>query len=420
MKRTMARLASVMLMVVLLLSMATTTTFAASGSKTDPYGFVWLDETNDIWYFQYYVYNSRERAYEIEDYAYLKGNKLYDSEGDRISSSVRAMDDDYDEADKPTVCFLNGNLYFIGTNGKVCKMSSSTASTYSVASSVTNAKYFELDADELGSRVSSKYLTSLSFSGKYDRDGSNNNNTSGNESEKSGNYVLTYAYNGDPTKIAYDAYKDDELLISVYCKNSNVWVQTEGLLLSETCVGAKFVGYSHDYFTILYDLDGTVYAFAHDNFDKALPISLGEEIMSYKKDEDGFVESITTTRKTYDLDDLLDDYGYSDYTKDISYVKNTSTRSRAFTEYDEVIHTLSKSNNYLYWNDKKLSNSYNCTYLGITEDGYPVWINSAGALYYYNGSTSKLIASNVTLLRYDKDGFAYEYKVGTKTYDLIF
>ena len=410
MKRTMAKLASVMLMVVLLLSMATTTTFAASGSKTDPYGFVWLDETNDIWYFQYYVYNSRERAYEIEDYAYLKGNKLYDSEGDRISSSVRAMDDDYDEADKPTVCFLNGNLYFIGTNGKVCKM----------ASSVTNAKYFELDADELGKKVSSKTLTSLSFSGSYDRDGSNNNDTSGNESEKSGNYVLTYAYNGDPTKIAYDAYKDDKLLISVYCKNSNVWVQTEGLLLSETCVGAKFVGYSHDYFTILYDLDGTVYAFAHVNFERALPISLGEEIKSYKKDENGFVESITTTRKTYDLDELLDDYGYSEYVKDIAYVKNTSTRSRAFTEYDEEIYTLKKSNSYLYWNDKKLSNSYNCTYLGITEDGYPVWINSSGALYYYNGSTSKLISRNVTLLRYDNNGFAYEYKVGTKTYDLIF
>lgn len=417
MKKFTARFASVFLALIMVITM-TTPAFAAGG-KTDPYGFVWLDETTDIWYFQYYVYDRSERSYVIKDNAFLDGDHLFDADGNLISSSVREMDDDQDEATSPTVTFFDGKLYFINENGKVCRMSSSTSETYSMSTSISNAKSFVLDANDLGYKVSSKKLSTLSFSGTHKRDNSTSNAPS-TTPDKKGNYVISYAVNGDPSKIAYDAYLDSKLLISVYCKNSNVWVETEQLLISETCVGAKFVGYSHDYYTILYDLDGTVYAFAHDNFNKALPISLGEEIMSYKKDENGFVESITTSRKTYNLDNLLKEYGYDDSAYDISYVKNTSTKSTGYSAYDKSVAVLKKNNNYLYWNDNRLSNSYRSTYLGITEEGYPVWINNDGDLYYYNGNKSKLIKENVTLLRYDIDGFAYEYKTKNKTYRFDF
>lgn len=418
MKKFSVRFASVLLALVMVITM-TTPAFAAGG-KTDPYGFTWLDETNDTWYFQYYVYDNSEKSYVIKDTASLKENKLYDTKGDLILSSVRAMDNDPSEASSPTVCFLNGKLYFITKDGTVCRMSTSTASNYSKTNTVSNAKNFVLDADDLGSKVSSKKLSSLNFSGNYERANKSSSTSTPNSTEKKGNYILTHAVSGDPSKIAYDAYLDDKLIISIYCKNSNVWVETEQLLLSETCVGAKFVGYSHNYYTILYDLDGTVYAFAHDNFNKALPISLGEEIMSYKKDTNGFVESITTSRKTYNLDELLKDYGYTDDVDDISYVKNTSTKSTGYSAYDKAVYVLKKNNSYLYWNDVKLNHSYRSTYLGITKNGYPVWINNDGDLYYHNGTKTKFIAENVTLLRYDLDGFAYEYKVKNKTYRFDF
>lgn len=402
--------------------------------KDDPYGFTWLDESEDIWYFQYYEFDDSEDAYEVTDYAYLEGNKLYDKKGKLIVSNVYAMDDDPNA--NATVAFYNEKLYFINKAGEVCRMDSSTSSNYSKSTKVSNVKYFTLDADGLGSRVSNYYLSNLSFSGSYSRGTSSGSPGSGTP-DKEGEYVLTYAYNGDPLKTAYDAYYDDELLISIYCKGSNVWVETEDLLLSDTCVGAKFVGYSRGYFTILYDLDGTMYCFAYDDFDTALPISFNEEIKSYTKDDDGFIESITTTRTTYDLEDLIEDYGYDEYEfdpddrdddddddddiiieDDIDSVKNSTSKSVAYRKTNKVVATLEKSNNYLYWEDEKLENSYKPTYFGITEGGYPVWINNDDELYYFNGRKEKLIEEDVTLIRYDNDGFAYQYKIGSKTYDL--
>ena len=416
MKKTLVRVASMILVMAALLCSASVTAFAAT--KNDPYGFVWLDEATDKWNVQYYEYDSSEKAYSPVDYVTLDGDCLYDKNGVLIYNSVKAMDEDFSEASRPTVCFRDGMLYFITEDGRVCVMSSSTAKTFSMNSSIKNAKYFELDRDDIGSKVSGKSLTSLTFTGSYARDTSTNT-TPGGESEKSGNYVLTYAYGGDSTKIAYDAYRDNKLLISVYCKNSNVWVETEKKLISDTCVGAKFVGYSHEFFTILYDLDGTVYAFAHDNFEKALPISLGEEILSYEKDKNGFVESITTTRTTYNLDDLLEAYGYDDLL-DMSYVKNTTSKSIVYSTDGDVLMTLKKSNNYLYLDGDKMTSSYKTRYMGFAENGCPVWINSSNKLCYFNGVEVKEIASKVTLLRYDQDGFVYQYKIGSKVYDLNF
>ncbi len=404
--------------------------FAASGVKDDPYGYTWLDESNrnNIWYFQYYS-NSGGRVYSVEDYAYLIGNILYDADGEVISRSVRAMSNKASLDTQPTVAFYNGNLYFLTTNGEICKMTTSTATKFSKYKSTTTAKYFTLDADGLGSKVGTTKLSSMSFSGSYSRDsytsGNNGNTGTGtNNTNKTGNYVLTYATPGDPLRICYDAYRNNKLIISTACKNANVWVETEQLLLSETCVGAKFVGYSHDYFTILYDQDGTVYAFAYGDYDRAIPISLGEEIMSYKKDDKGFVQSITTSRKTYDLDDLLEEYG-DDFiwmNSNIEYVVNSTSKSTAYDDNDDVVATLYKSGNYLYFDNTRMSNSYNVTYLGITENGSAVWINSNSDLYYYDSATEtvKYAKGNVTRVRYDTDGFAYQYTVGTKTYSIDF
>lgn len=423
------KLASIMLVLVCMFSFATPA-FAAYGVKDDPYGYTYLDESNrnDVWYFQYYS-KAGGRVYSAVDYAYLIGNTLYDKDGDVISKKVRAMDDDPSLDTKPTVAFYNGYLYFITTSGEVCKMTTSTATKFSKYTSTTTAKYFTLDADGLGYKVGSTKLSSMSFSGSYSRDTSsssgNNNGSGSNNTNKTGNYVLTYSTPGDPLRVCYDAYKNNKLIISTACKNANVWVETYQLLLSETCVGAKFVGYSHDYYTILYDQDGTVYAFAYGDYDRALPISLGEEIMSYQKDDKGFIESITTSKKTYNLDKLLDDYDNNDFIwmyGNIEYVSNSTSKSTAYDDDNEVVATLKKSSNYLYYNSEKLDNSYKPTYFGITKTGCAVWINNSNTMYYYDPVEDKInyVKGNVTRIRYDDDGFAYQYTVGVYTYSIDF
>lgn len=420
------KLASIMLVLVCMFSFATPA-FAASGVKNDPYGYTWLDESTDVWYFQYYSAPNGDSVYSAVDHAYLKGNILYDADGDVISKSVRAMDDNPNLDTKPTVAFYEGDLYFLTTGGELCKMTASTATKFSKSTTTPTAKYFTLDVDGLGYKVGSTKLSSMSFSGTYSRSSSSSSNSGSgtNNTNKTDDFVLTHAYPGDPLKICYDAYRNDKLIISVYCKNANVWVETESLLLSETCVGAKFVGYSHDYYTILYDQDGTVYAFAYGDYDRALPISLGEEILSYKKDDNGFIESITTTRKTYNLDDLLDDYDDDDFiwmNSNIEYVTNSTSKSVAYDDDKDVVATLVKSSNYLYYDNTKLANSYKSTYFGFTKSGCAVWINNNSDLYYYDPveETVEHVKANVTRVRYDDDGFVYQYTIGSKTYQINF
>lgn len=422
-RKLFTKLASIMLVLVCMFTVATPA-FAASGVKDDPYGYTWLDETTGIWYFQYYRSPNSNGVYSVADYAYLDGNTLYDANSEVIHKNVRAMDDDPSLDTKPTVAFYTGRLYFLTTNGELCKLNTSKSTEYSKSTVAPSAKYFTLDADGFISQVGSKKMGSFIFNGSYKRGTTSSGNVPDNPTVKSDDFVLTYAYPGDPLKVCYDAYRDDKVLLTVYCKDANVWLETEQILLSETCVGAKFVGFSHDYFIILYDQDGTVYAFAEGNYNRALPISLGEEIKSYKKDANGFVESITTSKKTYNLDELLEEYDYDDFIwmNNLEYVKNSTSKSVAYDEDDDVLVTLKKSNNYLYFGDVKMAQSYKPTYFGITESGNAVWINNESDLYYFdqNSNAIYLVKRDVNRLRYDRNGFVYQYTIGSKNYSIDF
>ena len=72
MKKTLVRVASMILVMAALLCSASVTAFAAT--KNDPYGFVWLDEATDKWNVQYYEYDSSEKAYSPVDYVTLDGD----------------------------------------------------------------------------------------------------------------------------------------------------------------------------------------------------------------------------------------------------------------------------------------------------------------------------------------------------------
>lgn len=403
MKTTLMRTISLLIVAIMITLTLALPAFAAT--KANNYGFIWQDDETSTWYIQYYKYNSSEKAYEISDYAYLKKSTLYDKSGNIISENVKSMSD----TASTTVAFdENANLYFITKSGDVCKMEHSTDATYAKNSKLVGPK-FTLNADDLLSGVN------LTFTGSYSRNDENDTDDTKTETEVKSdkNYVKTYAFNGDPTKTAYDAYKDGKVIISVYCKGSNVWNQTSGNLLSSTCIGAKFVGYTKDYFTIMYDLDGTVYCFPYGDWSVAFPISLDEEIKSYQKDINGFVKSITTSKKTYNLESLMEEYGCE---QPISYVENSTTKSVGYNSFDEVVSTLEKKNNYLYWNGEKLCNSYKPTFFGLlVDDGSPVWISNNN-LYRFNLETgeSVLVKQNVVQLRYNDNGFVYQYRMSTK------
>lgn len=423
MRRHFIKLTSIMLVLICMFSFSLPA-YAASGVKNDPYGYTYVDDDTGIWYFQYYQSPKNNGVYTAVDVAYLIGNTLYDMNSKVIAKNVRGMSNTPSLDTTPTVAFYNGNLYYLTTSGELCKMATSTATTYSKSKTAPSAKTFTLDADGLGYKVGSSKLSGMSFSGSFNRGSTTPGGSAPGTNIKTGNFVKTRTSPNDPLRICYDAYRDGEMIISIACKNANVWLETEQILLSETCVGAKFVGYSHDYFTIMYDQDGSVYAFPYGNYEVALPISLGEEIMSYKKDDNGFVESITTSKKTYNLDKLLEEYNYDEYAwiSKLNYAVNSTSKSVVYDEYGEALVTLNKSSNYLYYDGTKLSMSYKPTYFGFTDEGYPIWINSENDLYYYNPVTKVIrnLKLDVTRLRFDDNGFVYQYSIGSKNYSIDF
>ena len=87
-----------MLLVAVMMCATAVPAFAAT-VKTDPYGFIWEDEYEDVWVIQYYEY-SRGDGYTITDYVTLDGTKLYDRDGDLITT-IKSMS----KASQPTVVF---------------------------------------------------------------------------------------------------------------------------------------------------------------------------------------------------------------------------------------------------------------------------------------------------------------------------
>lgn len=441
------RLWSVLLAAVMTLTLSTP---AFAAVKDDPYGYVVLDQEENIWHFQTYEYNSSERAYEIEDYAFLRGNNLLDRKGKIIYNDVMEMDTDFDfdyeeiqeQADKPTVAFDGKYFYFITEDGEIARMDETTDSTYEVAKSISNAKYFVLDNDDFVTKVvyssnSSKAISSLSFSGSHKRSTSS---SSSKDDDLPDEYVFTYMYDGDPEKIGYDAYYDGEVLISIYCKNNNIWVESENFLLSESSVGAKFVGYSEGYQVVRYDNNGKIGLTPYDKWSKTYWISLNYEIMSFEKDENGFIEYIVTSGTKYNLQDLIEQYDYDEYDFDgdidddddddddeaeiydnISYVERSNSKAVAYKSNDKELATIKKSNNYLYYEDLKLKNSYKASDFSFIEDeGYVVWINNDDELWYYDGNKEELYKKDVSSITYDDNEFAYKYKVNSKSYSFDF
>lgn len=410
MKAMMSRFLTALLVSALLLCNTSfvTPSFAAGG-KTDPYVYAFEDDISSITYVQFYRYLPEETAYTITDYVTVKGNQLTDKSGKVISTIVRPM-----TTDKPTVGFTaTGELVFITTSGKLIKLNSSTSAVYQMATEVSNVTALVCDSDDIVSKVGTKPIANLTFSTTYLRGDCIVDTSKPTPDTSKQSCVKTYVKT-DTMSVVHDVYHNDVLLLSTICRNSNVWSVTRQQLLSDTCIGAKFVGYSRNFDTILSDLDGTVYCFPYHDFSKALPISLGEEIMSVSKDECGFITAITTSRKTYDLTTLLSTANH------ITWVKNTTQKTTSFDNTDTKVDTLEKVDNYLFWNGTKLENSYSATYFGISRLGYPVWINSVGELRYYNGIANQLIVAKATLLRYNESGFAHQYKVNAKIYDLAF
>lgn len=410
-------------MAIVVMVMLPLSAFAAS---TDPYGFDWHDDYANVWHVQFYDVDVQNGNYRIADRVILKGNVLYDMAGTVIATDVAS----YSEM-RPTVAFdPEGRLYFIANNGELRMMETSLKNFYSV--NAFKSLYIELDKQDLAayaknSNSASKTLSKLVFEGKYMRH-------EDKIVEKDG-CVKMYAVNGDPEKIGYDAYYNRQVVVTTYCKDANVWVETVKRLISDSSKGGKFVGYSAQYDILVYDLNGKVLCFNYkDGYVKQTTLLKNVELYYFEKNNKGFISGIVTKDGKYNLSTEINfpgtingtgentsdtTGGNSSFSTDlVDDVKNFINKSMAYSN-GNLIGTLYAKDKSLYWKDTKLSNSKGSNEFGISRTGTVYWINNDDCLYSYDGNGYVLIDQCALRLNYDDAGRVDSYKASNgKWYNL--
>lgn len=410
------KLTSALIAVIMVLSL-TATAFAAD---TSSYVYVWTDSNTQLLHVQHYAYDVVGAYMDIDDRVTVKGNSLYDMAGVLIANDLKGYSNN-----KPTVALNNDGLYFLSKDGELRYMEHSTDQTYSVAN--ITADYIGLDVESMAANVTSGRKTwalrDLTFSGNYKRND--------DPVVVKGAYVKSYAVDGDPEKIGYDAYSNNKRLLTTYCRISNVWQNDYKVLLSNTCKGAKFCGYTGTYSIYLYDMSTkTVYEFKlADKFSTAYTVLKGETVYMFERNDAGFVSAIVTDKGTHPVDTTVTtptvpqpgtgngggNNGGGSTTGNVTSVKNFLDKSMAY-EGKNLYGTLSYADNSMSWKGTVIYNGNDVVDFGITCKGAPVFTKTNGDTYVYRNGQSEKVATSVNQVVYGDNGIAEAVKTtGNKT-----
>lgn len=405
----MKRFFSMILVLIMVATMGTPVAFAADNNT--PYAWTWEDEVTGGWHTQLYTKDTQSNTYRISDRVFLKTIinsdatqtcTLYDMSGVCISAKVKYFDDE----NKPTMAFdSNGKLYFITTTNVLCRMDNSLSATYSTSTVVAGVN-FTLSPDGFIDKVLDTQnrlidISTIPFTGTNQRDD--------DPVPFQGNYVKRYAVNGDPEKVGFDAYYSNNVKLTIYAREANVWNQTHSVLLSSSSRGGKFVGIDTSYGVYLNDLNGTVYVYAFGSYKEPKVVLTGETVYYLERNSAGFVTSIVTNKGTHPITGFPTNPGTPSGTLT---VRNFADKAMSMKDQSTVVSVLAVSEGYLAWNNSRLKNSYGATKFGITSANIPMWINPDADLYRFNGGSNELVASNVTELKYDQNGCVSQYCAG--------
>lgn len=400
---------SAVLATLIMLSLSIT----AFAADTSSYVYVWTDDNTKLMHVQHYAYDVVGAYMTIDDRVVVKGNSLYDMAGILITNDLKSYSDN-----KPTVAMNNNGLYFLSKDGELRYMEHSTDQTYSVAN--VTADYIELDVESMAVKAVSgrttRYLSNLTFSGSYKR---NDDPTVVN-----GAYVKSYADKDDPERIGYDAYSGGKRILSTFCRISNVWQSDYNVLLSSTCKGAKFCGYTSAYSIYLYDMSNkTVYEFKlADKFKTAYVVLKNETVYMFERNDAGFISAIVTDKGTHPVSTTVtnpttpapnpgNNGGGNTTTGNITSVRNFLDKSMAYQD-KTLVGTLSYANGSLSWKGNVIYTGKDVVDFGITKSGAVVFTKSNGDTYL--GGTK--VASSVNQVVYDDNGIAVAVKTtGNKT-----
>lgn len=323
---------SLMCTLALLLMVTSIPITALAANDLPPYGYTWEDSSSGETVYQYYEYNQKKGTFSISKRVSSKGNYVYNANGDLIFSSSKGSSSKYIGFDE------DGTLIIIAQDGSV--YASENLKVFQQVLKKCNATTLKYNVDDLVTSVKTKKGTVSVSNFQFEPEVLDKN-----EVEKEEVVVNKAKNRVDQTEnsageMVYLVYKDGKLHMKLVVGETKVLNETADVRLSDTLVGAKFLGVDYSYNVYMYETNGCLYRFKYGEWYSAQKIALSGNFRSCSRDDNGFISKISTNNKTYTIEQLTTD---SKWKATRTYAVNKESYATLYIKGSAKSHTLTLS-----------------------------------------------------------------------------
>lgn len=312
----------------------------AIAATPSPYGYTYDDAAAAKTVYKYYSYNTQKKSYELKRECYSKGTYIFLSNG--TSTRAAGAGSRYAGYD------VNGNFYIITPQNYLLKID---LSYNPVTLKITNCTKINYTADDIAVSVNTKQGTFLLSTLKPTLTVPDIEDIEVPAVLKSKNRVEICSNSaGEQVVEAYQNNKK-KLQLIVSKNERSVLNATSKVRLSDTLKGAKFVGIDASYNVYLCE-GSSLYRFKFGSWYSAQKMALSGSYKSYKKDANGFISKIVTSKDSYSVKQLTTS---SKWKASKTYAVAKSGYATLYVKGSTTSHTLSLKSGILYLDGKKVA-----------------------------------------------------------------
>lgn len=268
----------------------------AYAATRESYGFTYEDSVTGKTVYLFHVYSEEEGSYSAFREFYSKGTCVYSSSGVLICNTSAGSGSMYQGYDS------KGQFYIIGKDGSLTVVSTANKTSVLLKSGAIKLNYNGNDiATTVTTNSGIKYLSNLEPAPEKD----DNTYTPAPVVKQKDRVEI---YTNSANEFVYEAYKDNKVKtkIVVSSNGKNVLNATDSVRLTDTLIGAKFLGFDANYNVYLYE-DDALYRFMAGKWYSAEKLSLTGKYQKFDKSDSGFIQKIVTTKNSYTIKQLTTD-----------------------------------------------------------------------------------------------------------------